>query len=100
MIKVLLSGILLVIFSFSSLSQELEEEWLEWGAVYDNLGFATGHSHCMIATDFNLEGEVRYLKGIEYNSSTVSDPNGNIFSFSQELKKTSPINKVKTKAKL
>ncbi len=70
MMKILLSSIFLIAFSFSSFSQEREEEWFEWGEVYDDLGFATGHSHAMIATDFNLEEEVRYLKGIEYNSTT------------------------------
>ncbi len=70
MIKVLLSGILLFVLSFFSYSQEQGDEWLEWGINYDDLGFATGHSHAMIATDFNLEGEVRYLKAIEYNSQT------------------------------
>ena len=70
MIKILLSGILLFVLSFFSYSQEQGEEWLEWGVYYDDLGFATGHSHAMIATDFNLEGEVRYLKAIEYNSQT------------------------------
>ena len=70
--KVFSISILLFVFSFSSFSQEMEEEWLEWGTVYNDFGFATGHSHCMIATDFDLEGEVRYLKAIEYNSSTIS----------------------------
>ena len=69
--KVISFSILLFIFSFSSFSQEREEEWLEWGAVYEDFGFATGHSHAMIATDFDLEGEIRYLKAIEYNSSTI-----------------------------
>ena len=31
---------------------------------------ATSHSHAMIAADFNLEAELRYLKAIEYNAST------------------------------
>ncbi|MBE9484379.1 MAG: T9SS type A sorting domain-containing protein [Bacteroidetes bacterium] len=70
MIKILLSGILLFAFTFFSYSQERADEWLEWGVNYDDLGFATGHSHAMIATDFDLEGEVRYLKAIEYNSQT------------------------------
>ena len=68
--KLLLSSLFLIVLSFLSYSQEQGEEWLEWGSVYDDLGFATGHSHAMIATDFNLEGEVRYLKAIEYNSQT------------------------------
>lgn len=68
--KVLLGSIFLLVLSLLSYSQEREEEWLEWGSNYDDLGFATGHSHAMIATDFNLEGEVRYLKAIEYNSQT------------------------------
>jgi hypothetical protein len=68
--KVFLSSLILIVLSFSSFSQEREEVWLEWGSNYNDLGFATGHSHAMIATDFNLEGEVRYLKAIEYNSQT------------------------------
>ncbi len=68
--KVFLSGILLFVISLLSFSQERGEEWLEWGVNYDDLGFATGHSHAMIATDFDLGGEVRYLRAIEYNSQT------------------------------
>ena len=68
--KVFLSGILLFVISLLSYSQEQGEEWLEWGVNYDDLGFATGHSHAMIATDFDLGGEVRYLRAIEYNSQT------------------------------
>ncbi len=68
--KILLSIMFLVGLSLLSFSQERVDEWLEWGNNYNDLGFATGHSHTMIATDFDLEGEVRYLHAIEYNSQT------------------------------
>ena len=68
--KILLSSFILIVISLLSFSQEQGEEWLEWGVNYDDLGFATGHSHAMIATDFDLGGEVRYLRAIEYNSQT------------------------------
>ena len=61
----------LIILSLMSYSQERIEEWFEWGTDYSDLGFATGHSHAMIATDFDLEDEVWYLKAIEYNSQTA-----------------------------
>jgi len=74
--RILLSILFLGGVSLLSYTQERVDEWLEWGNNYNDLGFATGHSHAMIATDFNLEGEVRYLQAIEYNSQTpfgVSD---------------------------
>ena len=69
--KIFVSSLFLIALSILTYSQERTEEWYEWGTNYGDLGFATGHSHAMIATDFNLEeGEVRYLKAIEYNAQT------------------------------
>ena len=69
--KIIISSLFLFALSFLSYSQDRTEEWFEWGTVYDDFGFATGHSHAMIATDFDLSDEVRYLQAIEYNSSTM-----------------------------
>ncbi len=66
----------LIITSLLLSAQQRDEVWLEWGSNYNDFPFATGHSHAMLATDFDIGYTQMYLKAIEFNSWDMggSDP--------------------------
>ena len=66
----------LIVTTFLLNAQQRDDTWLEWGSNYNDFPFATGHSHAMLAADFDIGYTLMYLKAIEFNSWDMggSDP--------------------------